>query len=157
MDETLTLRPSKGKWIFVATTLAALAGLFAVVYPSAADDASRWFLAGCAALSLVGAVFATRALTGAAYLRLTREGFEARNLTGTTKRRFWIEVEGFSPVNFRGTSVVMFRRAAAGRAEPSALDGVQRRILGGEENLPDTYGLPAEALADLMNEWRKGR
>jgi hypothetical protein len=66
--------------------------------------------------------------------------------------RRWDEVTGFSVYSTAGGAQVGFDFAPG--AEPRG-SGIAGRLAGVEGGLPNTYGLKAEALADLLNLWRE--
>jgi hypothetical protein len=91
-----------------------------------------------------------------AYLRLDQEGFTVCNLFRTERTR-WSVVDRFFVVSLDHTGVTVRRmvgfnfvpsydRARLGRRIAKALGNC-------EGGLPDTYGMKAEDLANLMNAW----
>ena len=91
-------------------------------------------------------------LPGSNYLELTPSGIEVRTLFRKWFVR-WTDVQEFFPV------VVSTRRMVGWDYSPSYTAqllgrSISRGLTGIEAALPDTYGLSAEALATLLNEWR---
>lgn len=92
-------------------------------------------------------------LPGSNHLLLTDEGFEVCSLYRRWSVR-WRDVQAFFPAFVSRREMVCWNYAAdytgqrTGRALSTNLAGV-------EAALPDTYGLSAAALADLLNQWRE--
>ncbi len=95
-------------------------------------------------------VFTINLLPKSSYLELTENGFTMCSLfrKSTTK---WTDVEGFSVIEIAGNEMVSwyysenYEKQQTGRA-------ISRAISASEAALPDTYGMKAKDLADLMNE-----
>ncbi len=90
-----------------------------------------------------------------AYLLLTPTGFTTRTLLASKSFR-WAEVEQFGTLSVKGTTRVIFTLTAEGRLRytESMLRKLNKAMSGGDEALADTYGRSAEALADLMTQWK---
>src|SRR5262249_31080926 len=89
-------------------------------------------------------------ISGAMWLRLDAQGFEFR-FPGRQVRRGWDDVAEFTTRTANWWSYVVYTdRTPAKWRELSRL-----LFFGGNAWLPDTYGLGAKNLADLMNAWRK--
>jgi hypothetical protein len=69
----------------------------------------------------------------------------------------WEEVEEFNVMNVKGASMVVFALSPQGKINrpESWWRRLNKAFSGGDENLPDTYGMKAQALADLMNQRRR--
>ena len=152
--DTLTLAPSRGRWVLIGATLLGLAALFGMAaVTSAADVTAQILLGGLAALSVAGAGFSFKALVpGAAYLRLSPQDFIVKPLRGSARTYRWSQVSPFEAKAIRGASFVYFN------VTPDDGERVagswQAAVVGHSANLPDTYGRGAEDLAVLMNRWR---
>lgn len=69
----------------------------------------------------------------------------------------WADVAGFSamrPISIYPVQKVVVINFAKGYTRMVGLHKLGRSIGGYEGGLPDTYGLKADDLAVLMNEWR---
>lgn len=160
-DRTLKLRPSPWKWALIGLTFLALAGGIALLYatspPQEPSDDSLLVVGPLIALFGAGALVSfIMLLPNSVYLQLTPAGFTVRTLLKRKDYR-WEEVEEFRPGVFRGTQWVVFTlspHGKAGRTE-SRLKSLNKAISGGDDNLPDTYGMSAEDLAELMNGWKE--
>ena len=160
MDQTLKLKPSRRKWILLGALFVGLAVLFPLLYVTSprptADDESLLLVGIFTAFFSTGAVLSVVMLTtDRMYLSLTPSEFTVRNLFNQKTYR-WGEVEEFSTFSFRGNNWVVFTLSREGklRFTESGLRKFNKALGGGDDNLPDTYGMSAEALADLMNQWR---
>jgi hypothetical protein len=99
-------------------------------------------------------VFLIQLIPGSAYLELASDRFTFSNLFKKSTV-YWKDVAAFRVTKITRSKKLVgidFIETSAGhkvgRALASALTGVQGA-------LPDTYGMKAEALADLMNEIKK--
>ena len=90
-----------------------------------------------------------------ASLQLDREGFSCRTLFRTFRRE-WRECSAFYPVSTGMRTFVGFSAQQDEAAHPN-LAAVNRRMIGASGMLPDTFGLGAAELADLMNAYRARR
>jgi len=157
---TFKLRPSPWKWALIGLVFLALAVGMALLYAASPQESSgeSLLLVG----SLVG-FFGLGALASfwmllpnSAYLLLTPAGFTIRTLLKRKEYR-WREVEEFHAATFRGTPWVVFTLSREGKVNlpETSLRGLNKALSEGDDNLPDTYGMNAEELAELMNQWRK--
>ena len=160
MDQTLKLKPSRRKWILLGALFVGLAVLFPLLYVTSprptADDESLLLVGIFTAFFSTGAVLSVVMLTtDRMYLSLTPSEFTVRNLFNQKTYR-WGEVEEFSTFSFRGNNWVVFALSREGklRFTESGLRKFNKALGGGDDNLPDTYGMSAEALVNLMNQWR---
>ncbi len=91
-------------------------------------------------------------LPGCSYLDLTSDGMEIRSLYRKWFVR-WTDVQEFFPASVANRPMICwnytqsFAGQRLGRKISSGLTGV-------EAALPDTYGMYAEDLANLLNDWR---
>jgi len=158
----VTLVASRAKWWFM-TLLALLltaGGLFMTVAGLRLHDPNIRILIGIGA-GIVGTIFfgagtvmgVTIILNPAAsFLRLDKSGFEFSNMTrrGTFT---WDQVSDFNIYSGRGSRVVMFRAASL---HQSLLKKINTGLTGGRNGfLPDTYGLSADDLIQLMTMWQE--
>ena len=144
--ETLTLHPRRFKMAFYG----ALCAAFTVggVYMLKDGDHGGWFVAGFFGACTL--IFLALLLPGAAYLRLTRDGFRVRALWRTHFTP-WSAVSDFGVERIGRRRLVVFNFVDA----KARRDARYQRILTGVEGaLPDTYGLSPEKLAELMTHWQ---
>jgi hypothetical protein len=108
--------------------------------------ASIIFFGLCALVGLVSL------LPNSSYLTLTEQGFLFVSLF---RKHFvdWSDVQSFVPVKVRRISMVGWNYSSEFR-ESKRVRWVNAAVAGMEAALPETYGMPAEQLADLMNQLR---
>jgi hypothetical protein len=104
------------------------------------------FFGLCGSIGLVGL------LPNSSYLTLTEEGFLFSSLF---RKRFvaWSSVQSFVPLKIYSNSMVGWSYSSEFR-DSRRFRRVNTAIAGVEAALPDTYGMPAKQLADLMNQLR---
>ena len=145
----LVLRRSARKTILLlAVALAFTAGGFIVARENLLVGG------GCIAFfGLCAIVFAINLHPRAAYVELTQDGFTISSLF---RRHFtrWTQVAEFFPISVQSKSMVgwnysaEFTGSATARRFATALSGA-------EAALPDTYGMRAADLAELLNRVRE--
>jgi hypothetical protein len=146
----LVLRPRRLTWVFVLLLSAAFTAGGALMVKSG-DPRGWWpfvFFALCAIISSVNL------LPGASRLTLTRDGFATTSLYRTSFIP-WSHVQVFVAGKVGPNRGVVFdfspEYSAAARAR-----SFSKALTGAEGALPDTYGLSAERLAAVLNDWRLG-
>lgn len=161
MEQSLKLKPSRVKWMLIGGTFVGLAVGMAFLYASTpartSPDDSLIVFGFLFVLFGAGAVVSVLMLTpDRAYLLLTPSGFTIRTLF-RCKEFHWEEVEEFRATSLKGTPWVVFTLSPQGKARLSGtvLQPMNKAVSGGDDNLPDTYGMSAEALAELLNQWKK--
>jgi hypothetical protein len=156
-NETLTLKPSPTKWLLLAVTFLALAVGMAALYAyseSPKDGESLIVVGSLVVFFAAGAVLSImNLLPGRAYLLLASGEFAYRTLFKSRSYR-WSEVEQFSSFAFRQSSMVVFTLSQEGklRFSENGFRKFNKAISGGDDSLPDTYGMSADKLAELMNQ-----
>ena len=92
-------------------------------------------------------------LPGTTYLRLTPEGYEMRAAFRTLKQS-WQHIERFQtyrlPLSWNRNVGIIYDPSYKSRARTRRLN---RSLAGVDGALSDNYGLAANELANLMNEW----
>lgn len=91
-------------------------------------------------------------LPGSSYLELRPDGMQMCTLYRKWLVR-WRDVETFFPVLSNGQKTVGWLYNEQYRVQ-AIINKISMRLTGADAGLPDTYGMTAEALADLLNEWR---
>jgi hypothetical protein len=144
----VVLRPSKRKELaLLAVSLGfAVLGAFAAASGEAIGWAALVFFGLCAVVAVV------TLLPGASYLRLEPEGFVMCSLYRADRLRRWDEVTGFHVYSTPGGAQVGFDFSPGARPPGS---GLARGLAGVDGGLPNTYGLKAEELAELLSLWRE--
>jgi len=162
--DRLLLRPSKLRWtaMLLGSAALALGGVWLIISgvhldnpPFGIGDAHFWVWFGVILFALGIPISLAQMFSRRVYLELTPEGFNVGTLSLRTAYR-WSAVGAFSTeeITYRGFTIgkrVVFDGVSA------ALEGHPRaaaivNAIGGR--LPDTYGMKADVLADLMNRWR---
>jgi len=145
----LTLRPKRLKYLLFALLSAAfVAGGVLMV-----RDGQRlgWFEIFFFGTGLI--VFCLLLLPGSAYLKLDPAGFTFCSLFRPHSMR-WYEVDSFATGRIGTNKLVVFNFSELHRGQ-QRLRKISSAISGYEAALPGTYGLKAEDLAALMNDWRQ--
>lgn len=97
-------------------------------------------------------IAAVSLLPGSSYLELRPDGMQMSTLYRKWLVR-WRDVDSFFPVMTNGQKTVGWLYNDQYRVQ-AIINKVSMRLTGADAGLPDTYGLTAEALSDLLNEWR---
>lgn len=106
----------------------------------------------CAAFFALGIpVFALSLIPGSTYLELTEEGFTFQVLFRRKSER-WKDIQGFGVWKARRHKRVGWIYVPGHRARGQ---GLAEAMSGVHGSLPDTYGMQAEELADLMTEIKR--
>jgi hypothetical protein len=105
---------------------------------------------------LGAAVFGANLLPGSSYLKLTSEGFEQRVLFRTHSEA-WKNIQRFeayrNPTSSSRLVGLFYEPDYASTARGVAGRKISRSMVGVDGALPDTYGMSADELAELMNNW----
>ena len=143
----VTLVPSRTKWLVMVIGGAGLAGAILLF---AGGDMAAMLIADLFALAAGFGAIMLR--PGAASLRLDGNGFEITHIFRTESFR-WNEVSDFGVISLgQGGQAVAFK---TGKPRPDLWQRLNAVFSGGrDECLPDTYGMEAESLVQLMNDWR---
>ena len=153
--ETVRLQPRRLKWVLVF--LGCL--LFSVFLVPAAFLAPSAITIAGALLFGPGAILAAWSLVpGAAYLRISPEGLEAK-VPVRTRRWAWNDIERFRVFEVRARystqRFVGFDMRELTHENQSFFQTVNRGVSGVDAGLPDTYGVDPEELADALNRLRE--
>ena len=98
-------------------------------------------------------VFVLQLLPNASYLRLTPEGFTMCSLFRSHSYS-WTETKTFAAGYVSQMKTVVFSHSPSYTKQIS-IRKMNKKHFGFESCLPDTYGMSAEELADLMNKWKR--
>ena len=145
------LRASRTRYVLLALASLVFVALGVVIFVDAGGFAR---VAGAAIVVLFvacGAIGVLQLLFGS--LRLSPEGFTVDGLGRQVTRR-WSDVESFSVIRAPSRNEIVGIRFAPAGAE-SRVRAAIRSTAGFEGALPDTYGMKAADLAELMNTWRR--
>lgn len=148
LPETMLLKPSRLKWGLIGLGGLVFAGL-GVWLVIRGEGYLAW---GCALFGLLIALIGVAHIASNTIgLHLSREGFEVRGLLGRNWHERWLDCSAFVVGTISHNKMVMFERAQdQGKVATTVLQG----LAGASAALPDTYGMKAHDLADLLNTWR---
>ena len=142
----LTLHPSKRKMLvsLVTSLILVLCGLISLNKEPFVAWGGIVFFGTCAV------AFAVCLHPGASYLQISAQGFTFSSLF---RRAFvpWSAVTEFRPIRIGLNEMVGWDFAPSYQPQ-RRLRAVNSAITGAEGALPDTYGIPAARLADLLND-----
>jgi len=146
--EEKTLYPKRWKSIlFLLLTLGFTIG---GVWMALDGEKMGWFISIFFGLGML--VFLINLSPQASYLKLNKEGFEVCSLFRKHKYH-WNEVRDFGVGSISGNKMVMFNFSEEYK-KAKKVRKISSTIAGAEGGLHDTFGLKAEELADLMNEYK---
>ncbi len=97
-------------------------------------------------------VFIVELLPNSAYLKLTNEGFEVRSLYRSNFTK-WVEVDRFGIFYIRFYAMVVLNFTEEHKKHTIGKK-IARSLSPYQGALPQTYGMKAIKLAELMNEWK---
>ncbi|CAB3696604.1 MULTISPECIES: hypothetical protein [Achromobacter] len=151
----LELKAAKGKLLAFSLLSAGFGGVILwMLLQESLPPLKQLILWPGAAFFLLGAVMLlVRAAKDDIGLRLGRDGFQARQVwNGRTIR--WQDTSEFNVIRASRAvpKLIVFDDAAV---ERSGTAGLNKHFVGRNSSLGETYGLTHEALADLLNAWRK--
>jgi hypothetical protein len=146
MSHSLRVYPNRAKWMVAALACGIMM------------TTGVWMLGDGQWLGLIPTVFFGLGLVvslilllpNSSFLELDDNGFLFRNLFRDS-RFSWADIAGFEARRLSLRKFVTFDFARGYTASRHAR-ALARTISGAEGALPDTYGMSAEDLADLMNE-----
>lgn len=159
----VTLRPSKLKTsllLLVSTSFVA-AGIWMVFYNGMEGytiDGIPVYWVGWAGIVFFGVamvVFLLQFVPGAAYLRLTPEGFTYCTAFRAHTTR-WEDVEEFGVMQLHHNRMVGWNYVP-GYQVKARMRGFSKAVSGYEAGLPDTYGLTVEQLVEALETLRRQR
>lgn len=149
LPDSMTLKPDRLRWLFVFLISIGFVGIALWMGPNE-DPLLFW---GGGGFFLLCALIAAPLMFGVgSTLTLDGKGFTCRTLFKSFRRE-WRECSAFYPVSMGLRKFVGFSTEQDEAAHPN-LAAANRTMIGATGMLPDTFGLTAEDLADLMNTYR---
>jgi len=149
LPDAMMLKPDRLRWLFVFLISAGFVAIAAWMGPEE-NPALFW---GAGGFFLLCALIAAPLMFGVgSSLALDGEGFTCRTLFRSFRRE-WRTCSTFHPVRVGFRQFVGFSTQQDEAAHPN-LAAVNREMIGASGMLPDTFGLGAEGLSDLMNRFR---
>ena len=86
---------------------------------------------------------------------LNLDGFEFIRFFRRSRRYAWRDSTGFAAWTFKNNEIVVFDCPVPDNIAVRGLAKFNRELSGHVGGLPDTYGLTAGDLAELMTRWRE--
>jgi len=148
MLKTKILRPSRLKTILLLIVSLA----FVATTPITMEKNQTMSWLGAIFFGLVALVFIIQLFPNSSYLKLTEEGFEVKSMYKSHFTK-WSDIEYFGVGEISNNKMVMFIYSENHNTQKIGKE-IARGLTGGEGGLPNTYGMKADKLADLMNEWK---
>jgi hypothetical protein len=149
LPDGVTLKPARVKWLIILLLALGFVAI-AIFLGQDMDPVTRWgsggFFAVCAAIAF------PQMLGVGARLVLDREGFTCSTAFNSF-RRSWRECSEFSAVQVGPDMTVGFSTAQDEAMHPR-MAALTRGLTGASGALPETYGVAAEEVADMMNRFR---
>ncbi|MFT3726131.1 MAG: hypothetical protein QM773_21400 [Hyphomonadaceae bacterium] len=150
LPDAMELRPDRLRWLVVFLICAGFVAIALWLGPEK-DPLLFW---GGGGFFLLGALIAVPSMLGVgSNLKLDRKGFACRTLFRTFRRE-WRDCSVFYPVRIGMRKFVGFSTPQDEAAHPG-LSSFNRTTVGASGMLPDTFGLSADGLADLLNRFRE--
>jgi hypothetical protein len=146
--DNLSLRPSVVGYFWLLLLCSAF--LCGGIWMISVGQSKGWFVASFGGLGVI--VTLVQSLPNASYLVLTKKGFVVRSLFRSHSYS-WQEVGAFSVATIKRNRIVVFSFATTYQ-RARKVRTLLRTFAGYEGALPDTYGMKADDLASLLNEWR---
>jgi len=120
------------------------------VWMASEGEMIGWFASSFFGLGVIVAI--VQLLPNASHLHLTESGLEVRTLYRSWSVS-WNDIAFFAAASIGPNRMVVFNYSDhCDRAK--MMRGFARKIAGYEGALPDTYGMSADQLADLLNNWK---
>ncbi len=149
LQDTLELRPARLKWFFIFLISVGFVSIAVFIGPA---DEPLTRLGSGGFFALCGLIAFPLMLGVGTRLVLDRDGFTCRTLFNSFRCQ-WRDCSEFSATFQHLRRVVGFDLLTA-EADHPRFAAVARGLTGHSGGLPDTYGLGADDLADLMNRFR---
>jgi hypothetical protein len=148
------LRTARLKTLLLMLGAAVFAGVVIWMLLSEPREGWRaWLLWSCAVLIALSVPALLVVLVRGGGLVLTAQGFEIRHVRAP-RMSSWQDVGPFEVVRLPPAFTPLVVYDDAGAAD-GALARANAALMGRTSGLPDSYGLPHEELAALLNAWRE--
>lgn len=148
-SEEQVLRPKMIKFIFYQVICLAFLAMGILMIRD--GEVMGWFATIFFGLGFL--VLLINFIPGASYLKLNKEGFEVCSMFRKHQYK-WSEIQSFGVGVISNNKMVMFDFTEEYGKQTNARK-VSSFLAGAEGALHDTFGLKAEELAALMNEYKR--
>lgn len=147
-EEAKILRPKKLKTIvlLMICILFVILGIFIIEK----NSFKAWFVIIFFSLGVI--IFVIQLIPNSSYLKLTKNQFEIRSLFKSSYTK-WSDVEIFKTGYIRQSEMVMFD-FSKDHKKHNIGKTIAKFLTSNEGALPNTYGMKATDLAELMNKWK---
>ena len=152
LPEEMILKPSRVKWIGVFLTGSAFSA--GGVWMISEGDQQGWLVA--IFFGLVTIVSVVPLFSRSIYLRLHKDGFEQVFMSRKIACK-WSEVSPFGVWSMQQSFITIRRSVTFSlrRDDGKVMASINKAVSGGSSHLADNFGMKAQALADLMNAYRR--
>lgn len=149
LPDSMILKPDRLRWLLVFLISAGFVTI-AIWLGPAKDPLLFW--GGGGFFLLCGLIAAPLMFGVGSNLALDHDGFTCRTLFRTFRRK-WRDCSAFYPVSVGFRKFVGFTTQQDEAAHPR-LATANHAMIGASGMLPDTFGLSADGLSDLLNRFR---
>lgn len=149
LAESMTLKPDRLRWLLVFLISVGFVAIAIWIGPA---KEPMLFWGGGGFFVLCALVAAPLMFGVGSSLSLDAKGFTCRTLFSSFRRE-WRGCSAFYPVRIGFRQFVGFTTQQDEAAHPN-LAAANRAMIGASGMLPDTFGLSADDLADLLNRYR---
>lgn len=149
LPDSMTLKPDRLRWLLVFLIAVGFVAIAVWIGPEK-EPMLFW---GGGGFFVLCALIATPLMFGVgSSLMLDAKGFTCRTLFKSFRRE-WRDCSSFYPVSIGLRKFVGFSSGTDEAAHPR-LAAANDAMIGASGMLPDTFGLSADGLADLLNRFR---
>jgi hypothetical protein len=148
-ETELTLRPNRRRYVLLL--LSCIGFVVGALTARKSDPIIGWF--GILFFGSGVIIFGLLLLPGSAYLKLDSAGFTFCTLF-RAHSTCWYQVDSFQVARIAGRKMVVFNFSNLHPGQ-RVLRKLSSTVSGYEAGLPETYGLSAEELAAMLNDWRE--
>lgn len=147
--EVRKYRPKSSKTILLGlTSLLFTVGGILIIQD---EPIKGWLITGF--FGLCQLVFIIQVIPGSTELKLTNKGFEMTSLFRKSLTR-WSDVKSFK-IGYLGQNKTIMFDYIDGHDQHQTGKLIAKNLSGSQGALPSTYGLNANELLEIMNEWKQ--
>ncbi|MGE5679422.1 MAG: hypothetical protein ACM34K_00945 [Bacillota bacterium] len=147
-NKIVILKSEKSKYFqsFVSSLVCTAFGIGMGIYK---DSTIGWMIAGVFSFAAIASLIPM--LPNQSYLKLDKYGFTIRSMFQTVKIA-WHEVESFASAKRSNKDIVVYSYINKTKKNRNYIN--VENLIGKVEVLPDVYGMNAESLAELLEDFR---